>query len=139
VGTTQRIIVGTGGELTGLHFKRRGVDISKFGKARVSRVSEILWQEERQAWCVQPLAGDLQYVRITMHDIIDTEAINDREVLICACRSMPGADYDLVLCWEDYEQAVAFEVAFVQWCLGGGKMHLISEKSAPINPGAKSE
>lgn len=59
--TRQVITIGHGGSLSGLQVKPgKGLDLRQFGKAKIERVSEILWDEEAQKWYVQIIAGPLK-------------------------------------------------------------------------------
>lgn len=55
--TKQVITISPSGTISGLQVKPgKGLDLRRFGHAKIERVSEIVWCEEAQAWFVQVLS-----------------------------------------------------------------------------------
>ncbi len=91
------------GEVHGLQ-KSTGIPLTALGRARIKRVSEILWDEARQAWFVQFLSGPLEGRPVTFTDCaawgVPTAAVCTRE--------------DDPVFYDKYEEAVALEVSLVE-------------------------
>lgn len=147
----QVVTVGPTGSLSGLQFKSRGVDLRKFGHAQIERISEIVWIEDYQAWGVRFLEGEWGSIDNNV-DILSFGHIN---YLVNRCNMLaktaadmmskcvpfeynpPCNNLEVIILFDEYDAAVEFEVAFIQWCVLNGKSHLIKE--CPGQPMASSE
>jgi hypothetical protein len=109
----QVITIRPDGSVVGLDHKRKGFNLRKLGKADIRRVTLIEWDEEEQAWEVmyqKPLdsgAGHVQPVRwgqeIAKRYGVDVAKLNGKP-----------CEHTDMLHFDDYEDAVAFEVAVIQ-------------------------
>ena len=107
----QVITVHSDGKISGLQVKKgRGLDLRSFGPAKIVRASEIVWDEDNQAWAVEimdaPGFEDLKGCRLTHR----SAAMIGLE-LTKALPPLPG-DYPVAL-FEHYEDAVEFEIAYL--------------------------
>ena len=125
----QVVTVGPTGSLSGLQLKGRGVDLRKFGHAQIKRISEIVWIDNYQAWCVKPKRGVLKDLLLSSLNVINTAGIGFSEVgsllMECNAKRPFWGTRPLPFRFDEYEEAVKFEVAFIQWCMLNGKSHLI--------------
>ena len=97
----QVITVSPDGSLSGLDRKNKGVDLRQFGRARIERVSEIKWNEKRQAWYVEIIAGPLKGHEVTTAD--------------CFRASGYESTIEDVALFDSYDMAVIAEVAFLDY------------------------
>ncbi len=128
----QVITIAPGGAMSGLQRKRgRGVDVRQFGHATIERASEITWNEMDQCWHVRLLNRKvLEWMHPKRSIMIEcgegatlcmfywVKAMPARETyMISAGASPPKGSTNLSKrCWlafEDYDDAVAAEVAFL--------------------------
>ena len=121
--STQVITVGTTGSLESLQFKGKGVDLRKQGHASIHRISDIVWDETRQLWTVVPTQGKFKGIPICVAELVeayhgDTQLLGDR-YLNCNRAGIP------LIAFSEYEEAVAFEVEFIQKCKLSGRSHLV--------------
>lgn len=114
----QVITINPDGSIVGLDHKRKGFDLRTMGKARIERVTLLEWDEAAQAWevfrtkrgrCRQRWGQD-----IATRYGVDYYKLNGR----------PGEHTDL-LHFDDYEDAVAFEVAIIQAAQLAGDSEMI--------------
>jgi len=116
---TQLITVHPDGSLSGLQFKKGGVNLQKFGPARTVRISDVEWSEERQCWQIKFLLGTLVGTYMRSVEALDV--------------GMSPANYGApdprngVFGFEDYDAAVAAEVAFIQAARLHGMEYLVGE------------
>jgi hypothetical protein len=103
----QVFVLSIGGGIKGTHLRagNKGIDISKLGKASITRASDIIWKEEYQRWSVYLLEGSYNnsYLTKGLYYKITGEHV-PAHVLV-------GED-GLLLC-ETHEEAVSLEVRFL--------------------------
>ncbi len=95
----QALVVGTSGQVAGLQPRGAGVDLRRLGNANISRVSDIVWHDGLQRWRVKFLRGKL------------------------AGKYMETKEGPLV--FDEYKDAVAAEIDFVNLCINNSQTHLI--------------
>jgi len=103
----QLITIRPDGSITGLDFKRAGLDLRKLGKAQTERVSEVTFAEERQQWLVQYVALPGMQGNMTLFNVAQSKADLSKLTYFI------GAPAN-TLYFPDYEDAVAAEVAVIQ-------------------------
>jgi hypothetical protein len=111
----QVLAIDAAGGIAGLQAKSgRGIDLRKMGHAKIDRVSDIRWDEKHQSWYVDILhgtdAGPLTLVKM-----------NEVGLLLVPTK---GTRYGILL-WDEYEDAVAGEIAYVNACLLSGEQSRI--------------
>lgn len=68
--TKQVITIKPTGNLAGLvHKPGKGIDITKMGRAKVTRASDIIWSEDHQKWCIKALQGPQAGKVLTVGDL----------------------------------------------------------------------
>ena len=128
---TQVITITPSGEMQSLQRKRgRGVDVRQFGHTAIERASEITWNEPQQCWHVRLLNRNvLEWMYPKQSRMIErgegatlnmlhwSRAMPTREMgEISAFANLPKGATSLPPSWlafEDYDDAVAAEVAFL--------------------------
>jgi hypothetical protein len=85
----------------------KGADFRKLGRAEISRASEVLWDQDEQAWYVQIVRG--RYNGAVISTLTMAEIGLDR--LPVSPRQPVGTG--LPYFWEDYDDAVKGEIAFL--------------------------
>lgn len=123
----QVITVSPSGEISGLQVKPgRGIDLRRFGPAKIVRASEIVWDEEAQGWAVviqdAPGLEVLKGVALT-NKMADRFAVTQALVLSMVADGkmvLPPATEGKPLLFNDYDDAVTFEIAYLDaWRLDG--------------------
>lgn len=97
---TQVITIGPDGSLQGLMRKKgEGIDLREFGPAKIERTSLVEFDEERQLFHVQFIAGPLSGKLLTYP-------------LFAACtgKTVRFNNSDHVMRFESYEEAVKYEI-----------------------------
>ncbi len=99
----------------------RGIDVRQFGHAQIERASEITWNEDQQAWTVHVL--NYAAVRWMMTNTMGREHLGTTLTMIQWLQALPGCPParpkgainlpEGWLAFEDYDDAVAAEVAFL--------------------------
>lgn len=115
---TQLIVITPEGYIKGLDFKNKGVQLRQFGRASIARVSEIVWCDDKQAWFIRlmqgSLAGEAMTLQIARNKCGWVGQSDDPRWAI----SLVAGD---ALYFNEYEQAVAFEVEVIQCAIRNGK------------------
>lgn len=119
VSARQVITVDAAGVISGLQVKKgRGVDLRSLGKATIVRASEIEWDEGKQAWQVvirdAPGMEAIKGVAVTyrMAEVAGVDKLA-RDMMLEDRMNAVTESVDLPLTFPDYEDAVAFEIAFL--------------------------
>lgn len=97
---TQVITIGPDGSLQGLMRKKgQGIDLREFGPAKIERTSLVQFDEERQLFHVEFIAGPLAGKKLTYP-------------LFAACtgKTVRFKNTDPVMRFESYEEAVEYEI-----------------------------
>jgi hypothetical protein len=111
----QVITIQTDGTMSGLQVKPgKGLDLTKMGKAKVERVSEILWHEDTQKWFVQILAGPMAGEKVTL-GLTDKHSFDYLGSEMTASSFVDSDNGSLIMC-DDYDTGVKLEVAFLDHC-----------------------
>lgn len=124
---TQLITITTQGAVEGLDFKKQGLDLKQFGKAKIERTSEIEWQEAEQKWAIKFLHGTDAGKLATYRHAYDF-AVNVTDGLNIL--GWPDGDDDAVILFDEYDAAVAGEVLLIQSARKAG----LGERIAPAEP-----
>ena len=97
----QLITVRPDGSLFGLkHKKGRGVDLTKFGKAKVKRVTLIEWDEDYQEWYIRWADSDERWTtKFIMDSVLPHTKLPEGEEIAY---------------FEDYDDAVETEILVIQ-------------------------
>lgn len=90
------------------HKKGKGLDLRQFGRAQIERASHIIWEEATQLWLVEVLTGP--YAGQTLTRKLWMLGVGSETV---AHLAVPEAGDDSPLGFDDYEEAVQAEVAFL--------------------------
>ena len=105
----QIITITPDGGISGLQRKKgKGLDLRQFGHAEIERVSEITWNEDRQRWQVYIINGPFTGTLLSQDHLIEYGVDLGERVW--------GNDIDdpsWPLMFDDYDDAVAAEVAFL--------------------------
>lgn len=115
------------GTISGLQVKPgRGVDLSTMGKAKIVRASEIVWDEDKQAWTIviQDAPGLDYFKGIAVTTSMACKAgINQLliDYWMAEKAVIPHPDgVDEPLWFASYDDAVKFEIAYLDaWRLKG--------------------
>jgi len=100
--TSQKIFINIDGSIEGLQVKKnKGVDLREFGKAKIERASEILFEEDLQKWYVKILVGAFEGLVLT------------KNVFSEFCPHINVSYAKNVLYFDDYDTAVAHEIEFL--------------------------
>ena len=101
----QVVTIGPNGEISGLDRKKKGLDLRQFGKAEINRVSEIEFNSSTQKWFVHVIRGRFAGIALARGHYLDHlghipegGAVNEDTLIV---------EFD------DYDTAVAAEVAFL--------------------------
>lgn len=109
----QVITVQPDGTMSGLQRKNgQGLDLRKFGHAKIERVSEISWSENHQRWTIKVL-GSRSFSGVLTAQCFHAAGV---EVPETACAEDVGVFSDApceLLLFEDYDDAVKAEVAYL--------------------------
>ena len=105
----QVITITPAGQVSGLQRKPgQGLDLTKLGRAKVERVSEIVWHEDHQRWFVEiktgPLAGE-----VLTAALCDKHGFDAKNFVGDWWSGAP----DNRIVWASYDDAVRGEVAFL--------------------------
>lgn len=106
------------GTIEGLQFKSKGIDLRKFGRAKIERTSDIIFDEDSQKYSIKFLHGTIagQTARLMHAKFFDC---------VPALEAMMGpfgdAEARTVLLFDEYDQAVAVEVLLIQSARVNGK------------------
>ena len=118
---TQVISIAPDGSLHGLqHKKGKGVDLRQFGHAKIRRATLIEWQQDVQAWIVQyqePIPGTPESIPRSWGQEMAKECGVDPEEFGGRC-----CEFTDQIFFEDYDNAVLFEVAIFQKLQTSGKL-----------------
>lgn len=107
----QLITVRPDGSLFGLkHKKGRGVDLTKFGKAKVKRVTLIEWDEDYQEWYIKWIDTAKRWTTKFIMDSVLPES------------KLPGGEKTAY--FKDYDEAVDIEISVVQSLTKGRSLPL---------------
>ena len=118
----QVVKVDAAGGLTGLR-TASGVSLTKMGRAEVERISEAVFDPDVQKWYVVFSGGLLGRIPFNRGMLVIGGVEEDE-----ALDMVRKATGDRTLYWQTYEDAVEFEVAFVNWCLVHGCSSLVMRK-----------
>lgn len=126
------ITVSPDGSVSGLQMKRgKGVDLRTLGIARIERVTLIEWEPQYQKWFIRTVESDRSWTISTIRESFPFHPSSDS---ICwrwwdrwlgvelvwpdkgfiRIHGLPINKRDSVLYFDDYEDAVAVEVAVIQ-------------------------
>lgn len=119
----QVITIGAEGSMESLQFKGKGVDLRRHGHASIQRISDIVWDEFSQLWTVVPQQGKLAGKTVRCADCVTLHGegtVGMGKVLFnCELEALP------IIAFKEYEQAVEFEVDFIQACKLNGRADLV--------------
>lgn len=105
----QVVTISPDGTISGLQRKAgQGLDLRTLGKASIERVSEIKWDEDRQAWYVEVISGPLTNLILTAqyrHKVAGLEGWFPEGATISTGTG--------ILYFDDYDDAVRAEVEFL--------------------------
>lgn len=107
----QKLFVNPDGSIEGLQVKKgKGVDLRQFGKANIKRASEIVWNEDNQMWFIKILVGVFKDLSVSK-ELFERVVNSDED--IDSIRFNIFAKVHNVLYFEDYDEAVAEEIKFL--------------------------
>lgn len=115
---TQVVSIAPDGTISGLDHKAHGLDLRKLaGPVSIKRVSEILWDEDLQAWTIRFMQG--QFAGKTAR----TGHLNvcHKNHSLAPSSSLTGP----VLTFADYDLAVAAEVDMIQAAQKNDRAYLV--------------
>lgn len=123
----QVITIAPDGSMSGLQRKPgQGIDLRQFGKADIKRASLIEWDEDAQMWFIDVLQdagkGKVNLAKIkAAFEVDDQGAINkvaeitgrDTAHTRSAYFDCPSDDEHILFVFDDYDDAVKVEVAYL--------------------------
>lgn len=120
----QLITISPGGALEGLQFKPgKGLDLRRFGRAKIERTSDIRFDDSRQLWHIVFLHGSLAGQSATYGVAKVVGARFDNPVIAEAMRTLPETECIFL---GDYDDAVAAEIEILQAARKAGLAELIA-------------
>lgn len=119
----QLISIRPDGSIKGLQFKGKGLDLRKFGKASINRVSEIDWCEDKQKWKIYFLQGVLGHTYADVSCLTNYLKLSRSEEMAIRGKSQLGEHN--VLLFDDYDTAVEAEVLLIQAAVKSGKANYV--------------
>lgn len=124
----QLISIHPDGSVTGLQFKKKGINLQKLGHAVTRRVTDIEWNDYTQDWQIRFLMGTLRG-RLLTHELallaeMPPESLGSAPEL----RGPDKLEY-LTCHFDDYDTAVAAEIEFIQRIRLMGKGKMVGEAS----------
>lgn len=125
--TTQVITFRPDGSIDGLQFKGKGIDLRRFGSAKITRTTDILFDEASQKWTIKFLHGTCTGQTAAVWHAQRFECMIELEAMFRPLRS--DEPRDTVLAFEEYEQAVAVEVLLLQAARKAGLVDCIAPES----------
>jgi hypothetical protein len=113
---TQVITVRPDGSIFGLQHKRgQGIDLRKFGHAEVKRATIIEWDQHNQEWFIRWVSEDALLHGLSWdYDTFKNAQVNYEDFQGQAVAELSDDEGDFVVYFQDYEDAVAAEVAVIQ-------------------------
>jgi hypothetical protein len=115
----QVITVGPDGSMSGLQRKpSEGVDLRQFGRASITRASEILWHEPAQRWTIRVLSEPFRNMPVTAA-MVRAIGLEPAGFVGCCVDDTVSAG---TLSFLDYDQAVAAEIAFLDALRVAGRL-----------------
>ena len=129
----QLITIGPGGAISGLQFKKKGVNLQAMGKAHTSRITDIEWQEEKQMWAIRLLQGGMKgellcigsFAKATMARLPPSPKRGHITL------SEQGPE-DTPFLFSDYDDAVDLEVFTIQEATLEGRDYLLRNQPANL-------
>ena len=103
------------GSVSGLQRKPgQGIDLTKFGKADVKRVSEIVWDTDHQAWKIDVLQdagkGIVTCVKLTVYGVFVHQVIG---LLGYKFSNLTDELGGRPVLFDNYDDAVKVEIAYL--------------------------
>lgn len=122
----QIISIDSEGRLTGLDHKKKGLNLCQFGAAKITRATDIVWNETLQMWQVKFLQGELAGHILCIDHLHDagTSYVNLREHVIKHGTTAPSSMNGSVV-FSDYDDAVIAEVYIIQAYTLRGLAHYV--------------
>jgi hypothetical protein len=113
---TQVITVRPDGSIFGLQHKRgQGIDLRQFGHAEVKRATIIEWDQHKQEWFIRWVSEDALLDGLSWdYDTFKNAQVNYEDFQGQAVAELSDDEGDFVVYFQDYEDAVAAEVAVIQ-------------------------
>jgi hypothetical protein len=118
----QLISIHPDGSITGLQFKKRGINLQMFGRAATRRITDIEWNDETQNWQIRFLLGKL--AGTLLHPFLAELAELPREFW------GTGSVDDAVLRYDDYDLAVKAEIEVIQRLRLKGRGGMVGDANA---------
>ena len=118
MGISQVIEILPGGTIIGLERReKKALDLKQFGRAKIERVSEILFDETRQLWFIKTTTA----APVTLRTHVINRAILERcDFNATAMAHCPTTHPDCPAYFESYDEAVLVEVSVLDhWRLKG--------------------
>lgn len=122
--TKQVITFRPDGSIEGLQFKGKGLDLRRFGRAKIERTSDILFDEELQKFTIKFLHGACAGQQARLQHVRHFGA--QEEVEAAFRPLLEGEDSGTLLAFAEYDDAVKVEVILIQAARVAGLGHLIA-------------
>ena len=119
----QLISIKPDGSIKGLQFKGKGIDLRRFGKASINRVSEIDWCEDKQKWRIYFLQGMLCHTYVDISCLTHSLKLSRADENLILSKAHLGEHN--VLLFDDYDTAVEAEVLLIQAAVKSGKANYV--------------
>tara|TARA_Y100000031_G_C8103111_1_gene329690 strand:- start:183 stop:560 length:378 start_codon:yes stop_codon:yes gene_type:complete len=124
--TQQVISISPTGAISGLQYKpKQGVDLRAFGKAVITRASEILWDDNKQKWYVEFREGSASILNGVKLTEFMAELRVGQPVRLVRDGELDEAYRSPVAYFDEYDEAVKAEIAYLNWARSAG---LLTEK-----------
>jgi hypothetical protein len=107
----QLITISPTGEVTSLVFKGKGVDLRLLGPVDIKRVTDIHWDQGEQGWFIvftAHMTGGFANLWVSRWTVVNEAGLDLKDINY----SSMGQDHTLY--FDDYEDAIACEVAVIQ-------------------------
>lgn len=122
----QVITVRPDGSIEGLAFKNKGLNLQQFGRAKIERTSEIVFDEALQKWTIKFLHGTCAGQTARLAHAMRFECVAE---LAERCPGLTANDSaDTTLAFDDYDRAVQIEVLLIQAARLAGLGDLIAPR-----------
>ena len=124
--TQQVISISPTGEISGLQHKpKQGIDLRAFGKAVITRASEILWDDNKQKWYVEFREGSASILNGVKLTEFMAELRVGQPVRLVERDELNEAYQSPTIYFDEYDEAVRAERAYLNGARSAG---LLTEK-----------
>ena len=117
----QVVVISPDGKMKSTHLRKnkKGLDLTKLGKAKIDRASDIVWLEEQQMWGIKLLEGSHAGEMVNIFLWCETCGFIDPKTVVETVNTgildkcIVTKDSVLILATPNYEDTVTLEVFFL--------------------------